>query len=81
MSCTYTGARVWFRDYDFIVPADLYEVGDAIIIRWNIQGKEYNNPTSESSCTHEVWIVHGWHREDIGVTVIKKEYLLGPIYR
>jgi hypothetical protein len=81
VSCIYTGARVFFQDYDFIVPADLYEVGDTIIIRWNPQGKEYTNVTNESSSTHDVWIVHGWHREDIGVTVIKKEYIRGQLYR
>jgi hypothetical protein len=78
--CTYTGARVFFFDYDFVVPADLYVVGDVVIIRWNIKGRLYITPDTET--THEVTVgKDGWHREDIGVTVVPKVQFFGPLYR
>lgn len=80
MTCTYTGARVFFAEYGYLVPADLYKVGDCVIIRWNTNGKEYGE--TEGQFTHNVpTIRNGWHREDIGVTVIPESALMGPVYR
>lgn len=80
MTCTYTGARVYFDEYGYLVPADLYKVDYCIIIRWNTNGKEYVDPGSEA--THNVpTLRNGWHREDIGVTVIPESALIGPVYR
>jgi len=72
MTCIKTGARVYFENYGIIAAADLYTVGDTIIIRWTPQS--YNQATREDikQATHSVFLRGSdlWHREDLGVTVV-----------
>jgi hypothetical protein len=72
MTCIKTGARVYFEDYGFIAPADIFKVGDCYIIRWNVEGKRFDAELSEA--THQVdsfpYSDDWWHRDDMGVTVI-----------
>lgn len=77
--CTYTGARVYFQEYGYMAPADLYVVADSVIIRWNVEGRQFIN--SDEDATHIVYIHHGWHRDDIGVTVVPKDQVIGALYR
>ena len=70
MSCLYTGAVVLFNEYGAAAPADLYGVGDIIVIRWSQHGLVYN--ADPANCTHAVDVSRGWHREDIGVTVVPR---------
>ena len=71
MSCIKTGAVVYFEEYGFLVPADIYEVSDCRIIRWNNLGPQY---MMEPSHTHWlVWIgSDGFHREDLGITIVPR---------
>jgi hypothetical protein len=49
-------------------PADLFLVGQAIIVRWNVSGVA-RAPLLPP--THRVEIpVSAWHRDDLGVTVV-----------
>lgn len=66
--CTYTGATVEFEEYGFLAPADLYLVGDTVVIRWNPNGKTYQY--GESEVTHGARLTNSFHREDLGVTVV-----------
>lgn len=84
MTCVFTGARVYFCNYGMIVPADLYQVGETIVIRWNKEGKIFCDPTSEYEITHTVDPMYdsvAWHREDIGVTVVNRSLLTGRLIR
>ena len=79
MTCTYTGARVYFKDYGFIAPADLYSVGNTVIIRWNAEGKDY---VDDPSYEHAVTIgFSGFHRDDLGITVVPESQFEGRVYR
>ena len=76
MTCIKTGAVVYFRDYGFVSPSDLYEVNGATIVRWNVEGQHFCNEVN-SNCTYVLSIPHAvqmidefWHRDDLGVTVI-----------
>lgn len=80
MTCIKTGARVYFRDYGFVAPADIYIVGDCYIIRWNTEGKEYVTSSSDPSW----WMVtllpgEHWHRDDLGVTVVSIRWVDRPV--
>lgn len=65
---------MYFSDYGFASPADLYSVADTIIVRWNIQGQHYG-PLEESNASHVVTLpIEGFfHRDDLGITVIPSE--------
>lgn len=81
MTCIKTGARVYFENYSFMVSADLYQVGDAIIIRWMPRSQNYiaEEHMKMEGATHTVaYIINSdiwWHRDDIGVTVIPASML------
>lgn len=80
MTCIKTGARVYFNDYGFVVPADIYVVGGCYVIRWNTEGKEYVTGTPDLSW----WIVsllpgENWHRDDLGVTVVPIRWVIRSI--
>jgi len=72
MTCIKTGARVHLENYDVIVAADLYSVGDVIIVRWTPQSYHQATPEDLKHATHSVRLVgHDlWHRDDLGVTVV-----------
>jgi hypothetical protein len=76
MTCIKTGARVYFRNYGFIAPADLYKVRDNIIIRWTTAGVQYVPNDADATFvveyvnTSEDW----WFRDDLGVCVVPEDY-------
>lgn len=79
MTCIKTGATVHFANYNMAVPADIFRVGDCYVIRWNVNGQVYRE------LEHSDWAVAPyedsakvWHREDLGVTVVPKEFLIAP---
>lgn len=74
--CIKTGARVFFDNYGFKVPADIYEEANCYIIRWNGLSKDYCT-SDDPEITHVVTlpVMGGWHRDDLGVTVIPRECL------
>lgn len=71
MSCTKTGALIYFRNYGMLVRGDVYVIQGVYIFRWNTESIMY---TDDQSATHVVDIVEDseswWHRPDIGVTVV-----------
>lgn len=80
MTCIKTGAIVYFSNYGFASPADLYAVGDVIIIRWVAEGKHYCEATAYMHVVD--LIAHDsamWHREDLGVTVVRKDMITEPM--
>lgn len=79
MTCIKTGARVRFTEFENVVlSADLFQVGDAIVIRTNPQalGNRYGKPPSPFAATHAVTFPFGgqnvFQRDDIGVFVVPK---------
>lgn len=81
MSCVYTGARVLFEEYNLLVNADLYAVGDAIIVRWNTDSALFHQPDAQQLATHVVRIGrNGWHRTDLGVTVTEAGNVTGELH-
>lgn len=79
MTCIKTGARVHFVDYGQTLPADLFQINDAILVHVNIQyALDTNQGTIDSSrATHEVKSVFGggneFWRDDLGVFVVPIE--------
>ena len=79
MSCIRTGAYVSIPDYGIHAPVDLYQIGDAIIVRFN------GDPTDRSCSYGPPWrpITHVLHvnrypqhtyiRFDTGTLVLLKE--------
>lgn len=72
MTCIYTGARILVMEYGFLAPADLYLVGNAIIARWNINGKQWADTEEQmQQATHRIYCNPScWMREDLGVIVV-----------
>jgi hypothetical protein len=81
MSCVYTGALVHFVEYGFTAPADLYDVGNATVIRWNQLGQQYvQSQEQEDAATHQAYFGcddNNFHREDLGVTVLPSHSVVG----
>ena len=76
MTCIKTGAQVYFENYGFAVPADIYEVGDCYVVRWSKEGKEFRESDVENDWVVMYWVGDAvWHREDLGVSVVPK-YLM-----
>lgn len=74
MSCIYTGARVYFREYNATVPADLFQCGNQVLIQWEPEGLQYGY---SDDVTHVVDIRHGYHHEKRGVSVTHETNVTG----
>lgn len=73
-NCIKTGARVRITNYNITVPADLFEVGDCVVVNMNPGVFEYGHELSLEA-THEVMCVKGFLHKDKGVCVIPKELI------
>lgn len=74
-NCIKTGARVLFAEYGFMVPADIFQVGDCFVLRTNPETRNYA-PELVARCTHEVTIGNiGFFHEAAGVAVVPKNLL------
>jgi hypothetical protein len=80
MTCIYTGARILVMEYGFLAPADLYHVGNAIIARWNTNGKQWADTEEQmQQATHRIYCNPScWMREDLGVIVVPASQCEGP---
>lgn len=78
MTCTYTGAYVQFDDYGAYTPADLFVVGDCVIIQWMPEGWTHDQSRVP---THRVTIGDGYHHHHRGVTVVKLAQIIGSVVR
>lgn len=79
MSCVKTGAIVLIEKYGYTVPADIYEIDEVIIIRWNVNGRVWDHQMSDTKPNYEYAVMYWfgdnvWHREDIGITICPKHY-------
>jgi hypothetical protein len=80
MTCIKTGARVLLECYDLVVSADLYAVGDCIIVRSNPDAvKEHKDMREFGPPTHIVNLnfpnyhldgVDSFCRDDIGIFIV-----------
>lgn len=83
--CIKTGARVYLADYDVILPADVFSVGDdTLVFRFNMAlfHNRSHDPFSQKDITHTVHLealesLHFW-REDLGILVIDKRLVTLP---
>lgn len=74
MTCTYTGATVFFDEYGATAKADLHEVAGATIVRWNPLSWKYAQDPDDKSITHVVHIgTKGYHRTDLALSVVPTE--------
>lgn len=75
-TCIKTGAVVLFEDYGQIYVADLFEVGDAIVI--NFTPDTWAKPLAFSHprrITHLVTLSEGFLQKDKGVCVVLAKHL------
>jgi hypothetical protein len=73
MTCIKTGARVFFPEYGVVLPADLYAIGNCILIRTNPGAITKSNGTYNAmDATHIVAAGYGdsFYRDDIGIFVV-----------
>lgn len=72
MTCYKTGAQVYFQNYGYSVPADLYSVGNTVVIRFNAEGRVWK--ALDNSVSHIVAQIDNsddWFmREDLGICVV-----------
>lgn len=79
MSCIKTGARVYLDNYGSSAPADLFAVGECIVVRFPQAYDEccvFDNPPTR--VTHIVEVFDGndyWWRKDLGVLVIPRKLI------
>lgn len=73
--CIKTGARVKVIEYGRVVPADLFQVGDTIVI--NLAGTDFeecgwfDGTEGMPAATHEVAISNGFFHKHKNVIVVK----------
>lgn len=80
MTCIKTGARVWLPDYNLIAPADLYAVGDSIIVRFNGDPTKYEGnfhlagsvPEGATHIVHLNFRGENYIRLDTGTLVVER---------
>lgn len=74
MTCIKTGAKVLFTNYGKVLPADIYQVADAIVIRTHPNALDWGDGLENVKATHEVTSPFGgrdeFWRDDIGVFVV-----------
>lgn len=84
MTCIKTGARVFLAEYNAIIPADIYSIGDgAVLIRGNKGGIEryfeylQSHDTYPSSPTHTLTChpIEGFWRTDLCMFAVPVEQL------
>lgn len=81
MTCIYTGAYVHFVEYGTYALADLFQIGDTIVVHLpgalsdKTLGEHERQPLR--SVSHEVCIGGGFHRRGV-VVVPKASSLRGP---
>lgn len=73
MTCIKTGARVHFLDYGYVVPADIFRVGGAIVVRTPKLADEAFPKYDGTNATHKVAssiVGEEFWRADLGVFVV-----------
>ncbi len=81
MTCIKTGAVVYFESYGVTKRADVYEVGNARIVRTTDKSEDdfHANQDGSKKVTHVVKAPYGidpFHRPDIGVFVYPATHIV-----
>lgn len=75
--CVRTGAVVYFSEYGCTVRADVFEVGDTVVIQ--LGGAFHKSATYDRKtalrATHQVEVGHGYFQKERGVVVVPREAL------
>lgn len=75
--CVKTGAKVHFQDYGCVAHADLFEVGDTMII--NLGGEFFGAASFDwrdrHNPTHILEIGDGYFHKEKGIAVVPREAL------
>jgi streptogramin lyase len=80
MSCYKNRAYVYLIDYGLYAVADLYDCGDARIVRFNGDLETFGTFTPERQVTHTLYLNNHpddvWWRKDLGVAVVPVDDLV-----
>ena len=78
MACIYTGAVVWFADYDAFAVGDLFQVGNQVLIQWEPASWRYQHELEAPTMpTHTAKIGFGYHHDKRGITVTNESNVIG----
>lgn len=80
--CVYTGALVLLVEYDVCVRADLFLLGDQVLIQWGHPGHDNEQVMDRSyeakqNATHKAIIGHGYHHVWRGITIVPRTRFQG----
>jgi hypothetical protein len=80
MSCYRNGAYVCLIDYGLYAPADLYDCGDARIVRFNGDPEEAGVFVAQRKVTHHLYLNASpddvWWRKELGIAVVPADDLV-----
>lgn len=79
MTCIKTGARVKFLEYGVVHPADLYAVGDCIVIRTNPNIPFHEGIRGTTEVTHSAVIGQGFARQSEGIFVVPRSQIVAVV--
>lgn len=67
-NCIKTGAYVYFADYDMYSHADLYAIGNYIVVHWNVHGASHE---AHREVSHQMNLgTENYHNKDSGISVV-----------
>lgn len=78
--CIKTGARVYMPEYHIIAPADLFQIADCIIVRFNGNPKKLTNYIDHCPAETTHIVVTNppdttWCRWDLGIVAVPKGFV------
>lgn len=74
MTCIKTGAYVSIPDYNLFAPADIYQVGDVFIFRFNVNPCQFDSYNAQRKVTHTLAVNFAgdnFIRFDLGFVVVE----------
>ena len=75
MTCIKTGCWVYFHNFGTRVRADLYNIADVTIVKWNANSVQFLPNAEGSDFTIAYWEGDEvWYREDLATAVVPAEY-------
>ena len=72
--CIKTGAHVHFLEYDLTLPADLFEVGDCVVINANAGAFDYGHELNLKA-SHRVAVGSGFLHKEKGLCVVHRSQI------
>lgn len=76
--CIKTGAYVHLVDYGLYAPADLFQVGDKRVVRFNGSLPDAGSFTTERATSHILYLnrKENYWRKDLGIAVVDQSDLV-----